>query len=290
MFKNRSQAGREKTVGRTMRRMAQEVAALLWPPSCLSCGEETMGAPGTLCVACFSALHPICAPYCHRCGEPLAYEALGRKNTRSEGENSEKVGELGPICCVSCLGSPPAWRQARAALVCDAASRQLILPLKYADRLTNARPLATAMTRAGEALLKGNPILVPVPLYRAKLRKRRYNQAALLAQAVSKMNGLDVAVDGLRRCRPTQPLARLSIAERRREMASAFEVRPGRAGLLRHRRVVLVDDVLTSGATAEACVRALHGIGCGEVDVLVAARALAGESAIGRRNEDYAEN
>jgi len=127
------------------------------------------------------------------------------------------------------------------------------------------------MARAGAALLRAADWLVPVPLHRSRLLSRRYNQSALLAQAVSRLSGRPTVLDGLRRTRATASLAQKSGVQRKAEVAGAFMVRPSRQTQLADARVLLIDDVLTSGATADACARALLAAGVARVDLLVAA-------------------
>ena len=178
----------------------------------------------------------------------------------------------GAQVCLTCRADPPPWGEARAALMYDALSQRLILPLKYADRTELAGVLALHMQRAGAALLAGAEVLVPVPLHRWRLWRRRYNQSALLARALSRRTGVRCVPDALRRLRSTPKLRRLGAAERAALMAGAISVRPGREVAVAGRRVVLVDDVLTSGATARACTQALLDAGAASIDVLVASR------------------
>lgn len=149
----------------------------------------------------------------------------------------------------------------------------MILPLKHADRTDLADALAPLMVRAGQALLEGADLLVPVPLHRGRLFARRYNQAALLAIAVGRRVGVAVMPDALQRVRATATLAGKDYAGRAREVAGSVAVRAGRADAIAGRHVVIVDDVLTSGATCGACTQALLAAGAASVDVLVAARA-----------------
>ena len=162
--------------------------------------------------------------------------------------------------------------EARAALRYDEQGRSLILPLKHADRVELAQVLAPMMVRAGAVLAKRAEALVPVPLHRRRLFERKYNQAAVLAIAVAKLTRIPVVPDALVRTRRTTPMDEKSPEERAREVAGSFCVRPSRAGRITGRRVLLIDDVLTSGATANACTAALLEAGVVAVDVLVAAR------------------
>ncbi len=237
------------------RRLVTAALDLLLPPACILCSSP-VDATGLLCGACFRELNAVGDPCCLCCGVPfeLAWHAI--------------EGGL----CQRCIDSPPPYERARAALSYDKASRRLVLPFKHGDRTEFATILARLMAHSGAALLRDADIIVPVPLHRRRLFTRRYNQAALLAQVLGRATGRRVLVDALARVVATHSLDGKSVAERRDEVAKAFVVRPRRAGLLRGRRVLLIDDVMTSGATAEACSAALLAAGAAAVDVLVAAR------------------
>jgi len=224
---------------------------IVLPPSCLACDAPVAG-DGQFCVGCFKRANFVSAPFCGSCGVPLPYL---------------EVAGAGGICTV-CEAMPPAFAQARAALRYDAMAKQLILPFKYADRTDVARGLARLMARAGARLLARADVLAPVPLHKTRLRQRRYNQAALLAAELGRIAPKPVLQDALERLRPTAPLGKLGVAERRAALMGTIGVRRDVAG----KRVLLVDDVMTSGATADACARALRDAGATYVDVLVAAR------------------
>jgi ComF family protein len=164
------------------------------------------------------------------------------------------------------------FREARAALRYDDQARRLILPLKHGDRLELASVLAPMMARAGVALLQRADVLVPVPLHRQRLVQRKYNQAAVLAIAVGRTAGRPVVPDALIRTRHTAPLDEKSPEERAREVAGSLQVRPSRRDMVLGRTVLLIDDVMTSGATANSCTAALLDAGAMAVDVLAAAR------------------
>lgn len=235
--------------------MAAAALDLLLPPGCVLCSDP-VDAPGLLCGACFGNLTAAGEPCCQCCGIPfeLAWHAA--------------EGGL----CQRCIDAPPPFERARAALLYDNASRRLVLPFKHGDRIEFATILARLMARSGATLLREADVLVPVPLHRRRLFVRRYNQAALLAQALGTMIRRPVLVDALARVAATQTLDGKTAAERRDEVATAFAVRPRRAGLLEGRRVLLIDDVMTSGATAGACSEGLLAAGAVAVDVLVVAR------------------
>jgi ComF family protein len=228
---------------------------VLLPPQCLTC-DAPVGAPGQFCAACFRRTGFVTDPCCACCGRPFGSAMQG--------------GASG--LCTDCREHPPAWGTARAALRYDDQARRILLPFKHGDRIETVRALAPHMARAGAALLAAADWLVPVPLHRRRLLSRRYNQSALLAQHLSRLSGRPAVLDGLRRTRATPSLGHKTGTERRAEVADAFAVRPSRQGRFADSRVLLIDDVMTSGATADACARALLAAGVARVDVLVAAR------------------
>lgn len=242
-------------LGRLGGGLARGAIDLLLPPRCLAC-EATVDRPGLLCAECFPRYRFITAPMCARCGVPFAHP-----------------GEAGPDgVCPSCQARPPAYRRARAVWRYDAASRGVILPLKHADRTDLAPALARLMAAAGRDLLDRADLLVPVPLHRWRLIARRYNQAALLARAVGRIARVPVIPDLLRRLRATPSLGELGAAERAAVLAGTIAPAPRHRTRLAGKHVVLVDDVLTSGATANECARVLTRAGAASVDVLAAAR------------------
>jgi ComF family protein len=228
---------------------------LLLPPHCLTC-DAPVQAQGTFCAACFREVGFVTEPCCAGCSTPFAYAGEG--------------GHEG--LCPACRADPPPWGRARAALLYEGRVRRLVQQFKYGDRTEYASAIAPLMARAGAALLREAEVLVPVPLHRARLFTRRYNQAALLAWALGRLSGVAVVPDALRRVRPTPPLFELGAVARALAVAGAFDMRPGRGVRIAGRRVLLVDDILTSGATCAACTRLLLQAGAASVDVLVAAR------------------
>jgi ComF family protein len=242
-------------LARSAWQVGRAVFDLLLPPSCPTC-DAPVDAPGLMCADCFQGITLLAQPFCRRCGVPFPHQEAGGR------------AQL----CPACRQAPPEFERARAALRYDAGSERLILPLKYADRTELAAVLALHMARAGADLLRVADLLVPVPLHRRRLFARRYNQAALLARALARRSGRPALPDALIRRRATASLGQMSAAERAAEVADAFAVRASRAPRIRGRRVLLIDDVLTSGATANACTRALRAAGAAAVDVLAAAR------------------
>jgi ComF family protein len=237
------------------RRPWRALLDVLLPPQCVTC-DTFVAEPGLLCAECFRQTGFITEPMCARCGVPFAAAALGGPDR----------------LCPSCRVDPPVFDRARAALRYDEQGRRLILPLKHADRTELAMTLAPHMARAGADLLREADMLVPVPLHRSRLFHRRYNQAALLVQAVGRIAGRPWLLDALVRRRATASLGEKSATERAVEVAEAFAVEPSRMPRIAGMRVLLVDDVMTSGATANACAKALLAGGVRSVDVLVAAR------------------
>ncbi|MEI6162495.1 MAG: ComF family protein, partial [Roseococcus sp.] len=182
------------------------------------------------------------------------------------------IRHLETLWCEACVTAPPAFTAARAALRYDEGAKALILPFKHRDRTELAAPLARHMARAGAELLRRADLLLPVPLHRWRLFRRRHNQAALLAARLAQLTGKPHAPMLLRRLRATAPLGELGAREREAVLEGAFGLAPGATSRLGGRRVLLVDDVLTSGATADACARVLREGGAAEVMVLAAAR------------------
>lgn len=224
------------------------------PPNCMVC-RAAVDASGCLCGACWSRLAFIAPPICDRLGTPLPYG----------------FGE-GRLLSPAAREAPPAYGRARAVAAFGDVTRDLIHALKYADRLDVAPPMGRMMARAGADILADAQALVPVPLHRLRLWRRRFNQSAALAGVIGRETGLPVRAGWLERRRATRPQVGLDRAARARNVQGAFAVPDMAKGELRGRRLVLVDDVLTTGATIDACVKALQRAGAGQVDVLVFAR------------------
>ena len=241
------------TLKRTLAGLAGVGLDALLPPRCLSCGELVERA-GALCGDCWERIDFIAPPFCACCGLPFDYDP---------GEGT---------LCGDCLREPPPYERARAVMAYGEASRRLIVGFKHHDRTEGVPAYAAWLSRAGAELLDQAELVVPVPLHWTRLFARRYNQSALLAKALARRGGRPLAHGLLRRIRRTPSQGGLSGAGRRRNVAGAFAVDPRQAGRIAGRRVLLVDDVLTTGSTVAACAKALNRGGAAAVDVLVVAR------------------
>jgi ComF family protein len=220
------------------------------PPRCLVCGgflgEDRRSMVCDTCAAGFELLR---SPVCARCGRPFV----------------SPYG--GDHLCGACLTAPPIFDRARSAAVYGGVMREAIHLFKYRHRTALARPLAGILAAAGD--IGSYDLLVPVPLHRRRLRRRGYNQALLLARELGRRCRVPVAVHGLQRIKRTRPQTSLTADERRRNVRGAVVCR---GALFRNSRVLVIDDVYTSGSTVNECARVLKHSGAAVVDVLTLAR------------------
>jgi ComF family protein len=222
------------------------------PTLCVACREPVDGEG--VCASCWAKLSFIAPPYCPRLGIPFVYDP-------------------GPdLLSMEAIASPPAYQRARAAVRFDEVARTLVHALKYQDRTDLAPAMGRWMARAGRELLAEADLLVPVPLHWRRAWHRRYNQSGALARAVERQSGVKLRGELLRRVRATEQQVGLSRTQRASNVQGAFEVAADRRTEISGRHVVLIDDVLTSGATVDACARALLRAKAAQVDVLVFAR------------------
>jgi len=234
------------------RALGGAVLDLLMPPACAAC-KTPVSASGLLCAGCWQALVPIGHGRCATCGVPLPHAP-------------DEAGD-----CGACMAEPPGWGRARAPQAYAGTGRALVLAFK------NGRPelaplMAEAMLADARALAHDDTLVLPVPLHWSRLWRRGYNQAALLSCRIARALSLDHDVDLLRRTRRTRSSQGLSRAARERNLAGAFALRDGGSARVGGRPVLLVDDVLTTGATARAIRPALRRAGAARVDILTFAR------------------
>ncbi len=205
-------------------------------------GRELAG-PGSLEPELWAKLRFISDPVCATCGEPF--------------EIAVEEGQL----CGACLARPPAYTRARAALEYGEVSRDLVLGLKYQGRRDGLDLLGGWMALAAAELVTDEHLIVPVPLHYFRLLRRGFNQSAWLAGSLTRLTGARLGMDVLRRTRSTPIQGGLSAEGRRRNVRGVFRVRRSRQHMVKDQKILLVDDVLTTGATAEACSRALKRAG-----------------------------
>jgi ComF family protein len=230
-------------------RMALDIAL---PTLCVACREPVDGEG--VCANCWAKLSFIAPPLCPRLGIPFVYDP-------------------GPgLLSMEAISDPPAYGRARAAVRYDEVARTLVHALKYQDRTDLAPAMGRWMARAGHELIEQTDALIPVPLHWRRGWSRRYNQSGALARVIERQTGVRLLSEVLRRVRPTLQQIGLSRAQRASNVQGAFRVAAERQSEIQGRRVVLIDDVLTSGATVDACARALLRAKALSVDVLVFAR------------------
>ncbi len=228
--------------------------SLIYPAQCVGCGKPVEDSHG-LCGKCWAETPFVTGPVCDKCGAPLPGE--------SDGETD---------LCDECLTTQRPWSRGRAALSYTGRGRRFVLGLKYHDRLDYVPPAAAWMARAGRPILKDDMLVVPVPAHWTRIFTRRYNQASELARALARETGLDVAPTGLVRKTRTAPQEHKTREQRAENLAGAIAPHPKRGHALKDRRILLVDDVFTSGATLTAAAEACHTAGAREVCVLTLAR------------------
>lgn len=239
-----------------MAAMAEQVGgsgrALLdiaFPPRCPSC-HVPVGALHNFCTDCFGKLRMIATPMCGCCGIPFTIPIEGH--------------------CPECLAQPPAFSRARAVMVYDGISAPLVSALKFRDQWAGLERYVAMMRAAGSPLLEQAELVIPVPLNWRRLWWRKFNQAALLAYGVA--GPLPVLPAALVRTRRTRPQMRLTRAERLKNVKGAFRVAAAALPHIANKHILLVDDVVTTGATVAACAQALLKAGAKQVDVLALAR------------------
>ncbi|MGB8841640.1 MAG: ComF family protein [Aliidongia sp.] len=245
-------------------RLGRGLLDLVLPPRCILC-KARVEATGTLCSGCWRGINFLGEPCCGCCGVPFAFDA---------GANQGGAA----ILCAGCLARPPRFDRALSVFAYDDHSRSLVLTLKHGDRLQSVPAFGQWLARAGAKLLAEADLVAPVPLHWTRLWRRRYNQSALLAQAACAAwrrqghPGPTLVPDLLIRGRRTPSQGHRTRIQRAENVRGAFRVR-GKSDVT-GKRVLLIDDVLTSGATVEECARVLRRAGAARIFVLTLARAV----------------
>lgn len=240
------------TRARTAPSIMSRAFDLLFPPSCTACGEPVADRD-TLCPECWQQIEFIVPPLCNRLGIRLPF-ATGNE-----------------MVSAAAAARPPLYARARAIGHYDGPLRRLVHALKFHDRQDVRHILATWLCRAGRQLITDADIIIPVPLYRRRLLTRRYNQSALLAAEIARLTGMRSHPLALERTRRTKTQVGLTAKQRQQNVRGAFKVPPRYKQLIEGRRILLVDDVITTGATVEACTRALLDNKAKNIDVLAIA-------------------
>jgi len=227
---------------------------LILPQRCLLCGR-VIQSENSLCADCFKEINFIVAPYCQHCGKPLD---LGRDDIQE-------------LMCISCLNKKDIFRLCRSAIIYDDKSKKLILDFKFADHLENKLLLSKWLYYAGRDIFDTEvDLIIPVPLHYTRLIKRKYNQSAVLAAELSKLTNISADYKSLKKIRYTIPQVQCDGKRRKINVRNAFVVtNPDR---IKGKRIVLVDDVYTTGATMRECAKVLLKSGAKSVDVLTVAR------------------
>ncbi len=244
-------------MGGGLRSAFRGAADLALPPNCLACARR-VAVEGALCSMCWGSLRLIEKPYCPQLGIPFSYD-LGAN-----------------VLSAEAIADPPPFERCRAVAAFDDVSRRLVHGLKYRDRLELARWMARWMARAGGDLVADAHTIVPVPLHRWRLWHRRFNQSATLASVIAREAGKPLSVTALKRVKATRQQVGLSASERDDNVRGAFRVAKADRSAIEGRRVLLIDDVYTTGSTVKAATRALLRSGADAVDVLVFARVVRG--------------
>lgn len=233
--------------------MRARLLNLFFPPGCLIC-EARVPAHGTLCTECWTNVPFISAPLCACCGLPL--EFVVDEHT----------------LCGECLAEHPPYSRARAAFLYNEHSRSLVLKLKYQDQMQLAKIYGGWLSNAGRELIAASDVMVPVPLHYWRMVRRRYNQSAVLARAIANHCELPMLPDGLLRTRHTAQQTGLTRNQREKNVSGAFSVNKKHTPAIKGKSILLIDDVMTTGATLNACTKTLLKAGAAQVSVLTLAR------------------
>lgn len=237
---------------------AKAFVDLLLPPRCPLCGDMVL-EQYSFCSSCWPQLRYISAPQCHHCGRPLG--------------NAQTDMEHDRLICGPCMSEPPPHDGIRAVVVYDDLSRRIALRLKHAGRIGLAKFIARQLLRQMPDKTE-NWILMPVPLHRWRLWKRGFNQSQLIANELARLSGSLLYSDILLRKRATPPLKNMTKKQRAAAVKNVFAIHPKRAGQISGHKIMLIDDIYTSGATSHACVKILKRAGAARVEIMCWARVL----------------
>ncbi|MGE3769861.1 MAG: double zinc ribbon domain-containing protein [Bdellovibrionales bacterium] len=237
-----------------MQKYAAPLVDAVLPPLCVNCRADVL-QQGALCAACWKQLNFIGDAQCTCCGVPF-----------------DILDGAANLQCDACLSYPPTFSRARAPLVYDDASRSMVMRLKHGDDLYIVSSFVPFLRQAGAEILARADALVPVPLARWRLWRRRYNQAALLSGALGNATGIATWPDALLRTRATPSQGGLDRKQRQKNVKDAFVLNTNYADAVRHKNIILIDDVVTTGATVNECAKVLLDANAARVDVLALAR------------------
>lgn len=236
-------------------RILTNLIDIILPPRCVFTGDH-VDAQGTISPQIWASLNFLSDPLCRCCGFPFEF----------------KVASGEEALCAACLKEKPVFTMARSALAYDEASKDFVLGFKHGDRMEAAVPMMPWLKMAGKDFWEQADVIVPVPLHRWRLLRRRYNQAAVMASYLGKSVSKTVCLDGLIRVRATPTQGHLKAKEREKNVRRAFAVNPCRSHMLKGKNIVLIDDVLTTGSTVTECAKELLNAGGSNVYVLTLAR------------------
>ena len=234
--------------------LMQRALSLIYPEQCVLC-PTLLDQPGALCPDCWSEMPFIQGLACHLCGAAMPGETDG----------------FDPVCD-DCIATPRPWQAGASALRYSGAARRFVLRLKHSDRTDLARPAAGWMARAGRRFLTPDTLLLPIPLHWTRLLRRRYNQSAELVRHLENQANCPAIYDGLIRTRPTTLQDGMDREARARNLKGAITYNPKHHNQLKNRRICLVDDVMTTGATLTEAANACHAAGATHISVLALAR------------------
>lgn len=244
---------------RYLNNFAREIIwQIIFPPKCMAC-DVYVAKAGTICPDCFMQMQILHAPECSSCGDPFAYEV-------SYGED---------VKCDVCEVRPPEYDCAKALWAYDELSSKIIKRFKFGDRSEFAPYLAKILGVRGHMLLEKADFIAPVPLHRKRLRIRRYNQAALRCKYIGFEN--KITLELLKRIKYSVPQTELPFAKRQANVAGIFAINPKYQNQIMGKNILLIDDVLTTGATVNACAKILKEAGAAKVFVLTLTKRLLNE-------------